>query len=88
MCQTARGVARGKSNIFSSNSTYSLQSLIRAELSFCSCNPSNVAIVPEILNYMNQNHSIIMLGNAYNLIFYLKGSKFGVLLVFVSGIMF
>lgn len=68
MCQTVRGVACGKSNIFSSNSKYSLQHLIRAELSFCSCNPSNVAVVPEILNYMNQNHSIIMLGNAHNLV--------------------
>lgn len=61
MCQTARGVACGKTNIFSSNSKYNLQSLIRAELSFCSFS------VPEILNDM-KNHSIIMLGNTCNLI--------------------
>lgn len=54
------GVACGKSNIFSSNRKYNLQSLIRAELSFCSFN------VPEIVNDMNQNHSIFMLGNAHN----------------------
>lgn len=62
MCQTARGVACCKSNVFSSNSKYNLQSLIRAELSFCSFN------IPEVLNDMNQNHTIIMLGNADNLI--------------------
>lgn len=62
MCQTARGVACSKSNVFSSNSKYNLQSLIRAELSFCSFN------IPEVLNDMNQNHTIIMLGNADNLI--------------------
>lgn len=62
MCQTARGVACGKSNTVSRYKKYNLQSLIRAELSFCSFS------VPEIVNDMNQNYSIFMLGNAHNLI--------------------
>lgn len=77
--QTAKGVACGKNSVFLNERKFN-QSLIRAELAFCS-------FVFGVVNDVKQNHGILicMLGYTHILALQIKGSK---CFIFVSYIRF